>query len=53
MSMKDLVAEACEPIATVAPKDAGKGLILDVRELGELEGKGRVLDALHVPRGLP
>jgi rhodanese-related sulfurtransferase len=34
------------------PRDAGEGLILDVREHGELERKGRVHDALHVPRGL-
>ncbi|MCK0166169.1 rhodanese-like domain-containing protein [Jannaschia sp. S6380] len=52
MSMKDLVVEARERIAPVAPKDAGEGLILDVREPGELEQKGRVPDALHVPHGL-
>ena len=52
MSMKDLVAEAREKIAAVAPGDAGRGLILDVREPSELEQKGRIPDALHVPRGL-
>lgn len=52
MGMKDLVAEARERIAAVAPGDAGDGLILDVREPHELEQKGRVPDALHIPRGL-
>ncbi len=55
MGMKDLVAEARERIEGVEPKEAGQtvdNLILDVREANELTEKGRVPDALHIPRGL-
>ena len=54
MSMKDLVAEARGRIVAVSPAQAQAAgeLILDVREPDELEQKGRVPDALHVPRGL-
>ena len=54
MGVKDLVREARERIEAVEPTAAGDGggLILDVREANELEERGRVPDALHVPRGL-
>ena len=54
MSAKDLVAEAREAAGTVTPAEAhgGGGLILDVREPGELDTKGRLAGAVHVPRGL-
>lgn len=54
MGVKDLVREAREKIGAVEPaaaRDAGS-LVLDVREANELDEKGRVPDALHVPRGL-
>ena len=54
MTMKELVAEARERVDAVSPKDAhgSGGTILDVREASELADKGRVPDALHIPRGL-
>ncbi|UWQ22436.1 rhodanese-like domain-containing protein [Jannaschia sp. W003] len=54
MSMKYLVAEAKAQVGSVSPQEAqdAGGLILDVRESGELEEKGRVEGALHVPRGV-
>lgn len=54
MGMKALVAEARERVAAISPQEAhgAGGLVLDVREPAELDGKGRVPDALHVPRGL-
>lgn len=54
MSVKDLVEEARGRIDVVEPKIAygDDCLVLDVREANELDEKGRVPDALHVPRGL-
>ena len=55
MGMKDLVAEARRAVEAVPPEEARAregALVLDVREPGELEAKGRVPGALHVPRGL-
>ena len=55
MGVKDLVAEARRTVEAVPPEEARAregALILDVREPGELEAKGRVPGALHVPRGL-
>ena len=55
--MKDLVADARGRVDTVSPHEAAKAaqnanLILDVRELAELEKDGRVKGALHIPRGI-
>ena len=54
MGMKDLIDEARERVAAVSAQDAhaADGLVLDVREPDELHEKGRVPNALHVPRGL-
>lgn len=56
-SVKDLVAEAKAAAGEVSPREArdqaeNGGLILDVREAGELSEDGRVEDALHIPRGV-
>lgn len=56
-TMKDLVADAKSRVGTVSPHAAEEGvknanLILDVRELAELEKDGRIKGALHIPRGI-
>ena len=57
--MKDFVAEAKARIETITPGEAndavtaGRGILLDVREPGELDKDGKLgLDHVHVPRGL-
>lgn len=57
--IKDFVAEAKASIETITPEQAdaaarsGAGVILDVREPGELTKEGKLaLDYNHVPRGL-
>ena len=56
--IKDFVAEAKASIETITPEQAnaaaqsGAGVILDVRESGELTKDGKLaLDHIHVPRG--
>lgn len=57
-SASDLVAAARARVTTVSATDAhqthnsGKGIILDVREPGELAASGTPQGAVHVPRGL-
>lgn len=56
-TMKDLVADANTRVETISPDEAdtmaaGGGLILDVREPGELETVGSIAGALNVPRGI-
>lgn len=56
-TMKDLVADANTRVETISPDEAntmaaGGGLILDVREPGELEKVGSIAGALNVPRGI-
>ncbi|MEF2553187.1 rhodanese-like domain-containing protein [Aurantimonas sp. A2-1-M11] len=52
-TMQDYVAEAKATTGVVAPADAhaADGVILDVRETGELAESGEVAGAVHVPRG--
>jgi len=55
MSAKELLDEARSRRKTVSPEDASSnaaGLILDVRELGELASAGSPDGAVHIPRGL-
>jgi len=57
-SASDLVSEARDRVTTIPAKAAhdnhksGKGVILDVREPGELAASGTPQGAVHVPRGL-
>lgn len=51
MTFEQLVAEARARVDAVVPAEAD-GLILDVREPGELDQSGRVAGALAIPRGV-
>lgn len=56
--VKDLVAEAKTRIRSVAPQeaqrlaDAGEALLVDIRDVRELDRGGRVPGAFHAPRGM-
>ena len=57
-SAAQLVAEATEEIVTITPADAlmmqqkGEAVLVDIRDIRELERLGRVPDAVHAPRGM-
>ena len=57
-SAAQLVAEATEEIVTLTPADAlmmqqkGEAVLVDIRDIRELERLGRVPDAVHAPRGM-
>lgn len=56
--VKTLVAEAKAVIETISPEDAlaraeaGKALLVDIRDVRELEREGRIPGAFHAPRGM-
>lgn len=57
--IKDFVAEAKATVETITPEQAnsaaqsGRGILLDVREPGELTKDGKLAaDHIHIPRGL-
>lgn len=57
--IKDFVAEAKANVETISPEQAntaaqsGRGILLDVREPGELTKDGKLAaDHIHIPRGL-
>ena len=56
--VKELVAEAKARIETMsveevrAARDAGAILMVDIRDIRELERTGRIPGALHAPRGM-
>ena len=57
--IKDFVAEAKATVETITPEQAntaaqsGRGILLDVREPGELTKDGKLgPDHIHIPRGL-
>lgn len=57
LSMKEMIATARAQIDTASPREAHDaavkgGVILDVREPGELQKEGKVSGSLHIPRGL-
>ncbi|MGR3762233.1 rhodanese-like domain-containing protein (plasmid) [Roseobacteraceae bacterium NS-SX3] len=57
LSMKEMVESARAQISSVSPQEAHEaakagGVLLDVREPGELSEDGRPADCLHIPRGL-
>lgn len=57
-TVKQLVAEANQEVASISPEEAAKlvrrpGVVfIDLREPGELAASGTVEGAVHVPRGL-
>jgi len=57
-SVKDMVAEADREVESVAPKDAetlrGRDdtVIVDIRDVRELEREGKIPGAFHCPRGM-
>lgn len=56
--VEELVARANEQIETLSPQeamDAGKAdkaVLVDIRDIRELNREGRVIDAVHAPRGM-
>jgi rhodanese-related sulfurtransferase len=53
-----MVNEAQAKIMRIAPEDAarmrdeGKALLVDIRDIRELDRVGRIADAFHAPRGM-
>jgi len=53
-----MVKEAQAKITRIAPEDAarmqdeGKALLVDIRDIRELDRVGRIADAFHAPRGM-
>ncbi|WP_420396241.1 rhodanese-like domain-containing protein [Nioella sp.] len=56
--VKTLVAEAKAVIETISPADAlaraeaGDALLVDIRDVRELDREGRIPGAFHAPRGM-
>jgi rhodanese-related sulfurtransferase len=56
--VKELVAEAKEQIRSISPAEAkaqaeaGDAMLLDIRDIRELERDGRIPGASHAPRGM-
>lgn len=56
--VKALVAEAKAVIETISPADAlaraeaGEALLVDIRDVRELDREGRIPGAFHAPRGM-
>ncbi len=56
--VKDLVAEAKTQITSLTPEaaqtmaEAGEALLVDIRDIRELERDGRIPGAFHAPRGM-
>ncbi|WP_306046886.1 rhodanese-like domain-containing protein [Nioella sp. MMSF_3534] len=56
--VKTLVAEAKAVIETISPADAlaraeaGEALLVDIRDVRELDREGRIPGAFHAPRGM-
>ncbi len=56
--VKELVQAANEQVVTHSPDQAlelqqmGRARLVDIRDIRELEREGRVMDAIHAPRGM-
>lgn len=56
--VKTLVAEAKSVIETITPEaaqaraEAGEALLVDIRDVRELDREGRIPGAFHAPRGM-
>ena len=57
-SVTDMVREANKNITTLTPKeskkmsDGGQAVLVDIRDVRELEQLGTINDAVHAPRGM-
>ena len=57
-SSKDLVLDALKEIKTISPQDALEKFnknscnLIDIRDIRELEGSGRIENSFHIPRGM-
>ncbi|SPJ23345.1 rhodanese-like domain-containing protein [Palleronia abyssalis] len=57
-SVSELVAQAKAQIETLPPDaakamaDSGDAILVDIRDIRELDREGRVPDAVHAPRGM-
>jgi len=57
-SVREMVAEAAREVASISPKDAeallGRAdtLIVDIRDIRELQREGKIPGAFHCPRGM-
>lgn len=56
-SVKDLVAAANTVVPSISPQEAREkidegALVVDVRDVAEVEQSGKVAGALHIPRGM-
>ena len=57
-SSQKLVSDALEEIKTISPKEAlqksdnKKCNLIDIRDIRELQKEGRVLNSVHIPRGM-
>ena len=55
---EQMVAEATAEITTLSGEDAlamqqaGEAVLIDIRDIRELEREGRIPDAVHAPRGM-
>ena len=57
-SSQKLVSEALEEVKTISPQEALKKSdnqkcnLIDIRDIRELQKEGRVLNSVHIPRGM-
>ena len=57
-SSKELVLDALKEIKTISPQDALEKFnknscnLIDIRDIRELEGSGRIENSFHIPRGM-
>jgi len=57
-SSQKLVSEALEKVKTISPQEAlqksdnQKCNLIDIRDIRELQKEGRVLNSVHIPRGM-
>lgn len=58
ISVKELVAKANEQVTTLSPDEAlaaqkgSSAVLVDIRDVRELNREGRIEDAVHAPRGM-
>ena len=57
-SSQKLVSEALEEVKTISPQEAlqksdnQKCNLIDIRDIRELQKEGRVINSVHIPRGM-
>lgn len=58
MSVRELVDEANAEVEVLTPsgalerRDAGEAILVDIRDIRELDREGRIAGAVHAPRGM-